>query len=480
MIARAAALAAVAALAAAGPAQATVSVGVPGPSDPRLLVTADGADDSIRLSVVQEVPETLYVLHSRQAITRAGTFCEPPTTSSVPGFGFVIRCRANDPAQIQVSLGAGADAWQDLRIDAPFLPKDPIAVSGGPGADSISGEVVARQTFNGDEGDDVIKGGGNGDLLSGGPGNDRLDDDDIGGRGNRDTLSGGPDNDTLVIRGGNDVARGEDGSDEVVSVDDPDVGDQPLGDEVSGGNGSDIFSLVRDRAVSIRDVGGISNLFSDGLLEEAPVGFEGYRGTRGPDTINGTASSASTGQFYNGRGGPDVLVGTDAADVIFGGDGSDRIAARNGNDVIDAKDGEPVAVPDALIDCGAGTGDQAVIDLLDPEPVGCETFARSAIGEGPHPVIGTVRRARRGAWAVRVRCPRALGHPCRGTLKLGSTRRNAARGRGTRYRIRHGRRATLRVRLRGRGRRRAFVRSVERGDVTGRKTTLGLRLLRRR
>jgi hypothetical protein len=355
-----------------------------------------------------------------------------------------------------------------------------VTVRGGSGNDSVSGSIAARQTLSGDEGDDSLTGGGRSDNLNGGAGNDRLDDNDANGLGNQDTLNGGPDNDTLLIREGNDLAFGEGGSDEVVSFDDLRAEEAPLRDDVRGGDGVDIFALVRDRAVAIRDVGGLSNLFSDGVMEEAPLGFEGYRGTRGADTINGTASNATLGQFYDGRGGPDVLIGTDRGDVIFGGDGSDRMLGRAGDDQFDAKDGEPVAVPDALIDCGSGTGDQALIDLLDPEPVGCETFARSAIGEGPHLVIGTVRRARRGAWAVRVRCPRALGHSCRGTLKLGSTRRSAARGRGTRYRIRHGRRATLRVRLRGRARRRAFVRSVERGDVTGRKTTIGLRRLRRR
>ena len=478
MIARAAAVAVVAALAAAGPAQATVSVGVPGPSDPRLLVTADGADDSIRLTINREASETRYVLDSRQPIVRAGTFCEPPTTTS--SGRFIILCGSNAPTQVQVSLGAGADSWSDARVSEPFAPSDPVTVSGGSGNDSANGSIAAPVTFNGDEGDDSLTGGGRFDVLSGGAGNDRLDDGDDDGSGNQDTLAGGPDNDTLLIHEGSDIARGEDGSDEVVSFHDLDASEFPFGDQADGGAGSDIFSLVRDRPVTIRDEGARAPLFTDGLQEEVLTGFEFYRGTRAGDTINGAGSSATFGVSYDGRGGPDALVGTDRADVLFGGDGSDRLLGRAGNDIFDAKQGEVVAVPDALIDCGSGTGDQALIDLTDPEPVGCETFARSAIREGPHLVIGTVRRARRGAWAVRVRCPRALGHPCRGTVKLGSTRRNATRGRGSRYRVRQGRRATLRVRLRGRARRRAFVRSVERGDITGRKFTLGLRLLRRR
>jgi Ca2+-binding RTX toxin-like protein len=419
----------------------------------------------------------MYVITSSQPIVRAGSFCEPPVGAS--GVGVTIRCRADEPTSLSVSLAGGDDAWSDDRVNEPGLPRDPVTVTGGSGNDNLTGSNVARETFSGEDGDDIARGGEGSDTLSGGNGNDRLDDEDnlVGA----DTLTGGPGNDTLTVHEGGDTARGEAGSDEIFSFDDLGGGEFPLLDELDGGSESDTLWLTRDRALSIRDEGFRSTLFSDSLQEEIAIGFEGLRGTRGADVINGVSNlSTTTSPLYDGRGGPDTIVGRDLSEVIFGGDGSDRITARNGNDVIDTKQGEPVAAPDHLIDCGAGTGDQALIDLTDPEPIGCETFARSAIREGPHLVIGTVRRARRGVWAVRVRCPRALGHPCRGNIKLGSTRRNATRGRGTRYRVRHGRRATLRVRLRGRARRRAFVRSVERGDITGRKTTVGLRLLRRR
>ncbi len=477
MTARAAAAAAVvAALAAAGPAQATVSVGFPGPTDPRLIITADGAADRLALTVDKQTSPVMHVITSSQPIVRSGSFCEPPVATSTGGAR--IRCRADDPTSLSVSLAGGDDLWRDDRVNEPGLPRDPVTVNAGIGNDNLAGSDVSRETFSGDDGDDITRGGGGSDTLAGGNGNDGLDDED--GAVSVDTLTGGPGNDKLTVHEGGDTARGDAGSDEIVSFDDLGGGEFPLLDELDGGSESDILSLIRDRALSIRDEGFRATLFSDSLQEEIAVGFEGFRGTRGADVINGVSNSVTSSPLYDGRGGPDTIVGRDLGEVIFGGDGSDRITARNGNDVVDAKEGEPVAAPDQLIDCGTGTGDQALIDLLDPEPIGCETFARSAIREGPHLVIGTVRRARRGAWAVRVRCPRALGHPCRGTLKLGSTRRNATRGRGTRYRVRQGRRATLRVRLRGRARRRAFVRSVERGDITGRKTTVGLRLLRRR
>jgi hypothetical protein len=137
-------------------------------------------------------------------------------------------------------------------------------------------------------------------------------------------------------------------------------------------------------------------------------------------------------------------------------------------------------VPDDVIDCGVGINDKAMIDLLDAEPFSCETVNRSAIGEGPHLRIGAVRRVRGRIYAVRVRCPRKLKHRCKGTLELALTRRGLRPAKGKRYSIKAGRRRTLKVHLprRVRKRRRVFVRSTEKGDVAGKKTTLARRRVR--
>ncbi len=478
MTGKAAVLALAIALIVPAPADATVRVGVPGPSDPRLLITADGATDRLDFFIDRDTAPVVYVLESTQTIARSGTFCDPPTTA---GGKSQIRCRAATPSSVEVTLAGGDDVWTDNRVNEPFTERDPVTVTGGAGADNIRGGDVVRETFSGDDGDDTLAGDGGADTLTGGTGDDRLDDGDQLPVANQDTLNGGSGDDTLLIRQGADTARGETGADEITSFDQFEATERPERDFIDGGPDPDVFALVRDRGVSIRDEGVRATLFTDSLEEETVFGVEGFKGSRAPDVINGALSTGTLSPFYDGRGGPDVLVGSPRPDVLYGGDGSDRLFGRDGNDIIDAKDGEPVAVPDELIDCGGGTGDEALIDLLDPDPVGCETLFRSAIGEGPHLSIGTARRGRRGAYAVRLRCPRALGHRCRGTLKLGLTRRAAQRGKGTRYSIRAGRRLTARVRLSGRGRRRrGFVRSVEKGDVAGRKTTLALRRLRPR
>ena len=393
------------------------------------------------------------------------------------GSRFVTNCPSSTPTSIAVVLSGGRDIWIDNRPDLqPAV--DPIAINGGIGDDSINGASTGSESISGGDGNDSINGDGGNDTISAGIGDDDLDDGD--GRVLRqtafptgDTLIGGSGDDTLSISEGQDTAMGEEGNDRIVESDVlPEASRAPFADTVDGGSGRDTFSLVRDRAVSLRDDGTSAQLFSDGNAEEVVRGMEEFNGGRGGDTFSGAlVSLASTfNPSYDGREGPDVVTGGPHPNAIAGGNGIDRLRGLGGDDDLDAKAGEPVAVPDELIDCGSGTNDDALIDLLDAEPISCETVDRSAIGEGPHLVIGAVRRIRGRSYAVGVRCPRRLRHRCRGTLELALTRRGLRPARGRRYSIRAGRRRTLRVRvtrrdarrLRRRRARRGFVRSVRR------------------
>ena len=484
---------ALAMLAAAGQASATVTVRLLG-SD--LRVEGDGLADNLRLSLDLSVIPPRYRLDSTQQIVRGDTFCQTPTTTTS---GFAIICPSNTPTGVAVVLSGGNDSWIDNRSNSPAAPvvPDPVAVNGGIGNDSMLGTAMTRETFTGGDGDDNVGADGGGDTISGGPGNDSLDDEDWRHpdlpNAASDTLTGGLGDDTLGISEGSDTAEAEDGNDRIVERDNlPFSGQVPFGDTVSGGTGTDTFTLVRDRPVTLRDDGTSAVLFSDEIQEEVVRGMEVFQGGRGGDVINGALASLTAGfrPTYAGREGPDVVIGGGRADFISGGNGADRIFGMSGADEIDAKAGEPAAAPDELIDCGETLGDKASIDLLDPDPIGCETVDRSAIREGPHVAIGALRRVRRRprVRAVRLRCPRRLGHRCRGRLELALTRRGLDRAPSKRYSIRAGRRRTVRVRLsrrdtrrlRRRRVRRAFVRSTERGDVAGKKTTLALRRLRRR
>lgn len=77
-----------------------------------------------------------------------------------------------------------------------------------------------------------------------------------------------------------------------------------------------------------------------------------------PATVNGGLGNDQ----LTGGSGPDVLRAGSGRNALRGGAGNDQLMARNGQ-------------TDYAIHCGAGT-DVAVIDAVDPTPVGCETVTR--------------------------------------------------------------------------------------------------------
>jgi hypothetical protein len=477
----------------AEPAGATVTVRLSGSA---LRIEADAANDNITFNLDLSTTQRRYQIQSTQPIALGDSFCTAPTSE---GGRFVTRCPSSTPTSVAVVLSGGNDIWIDNHPSGFLpLPPDPIGINAGIGNDRITGSSEGSESITGGDGGDSINGDGGFDSISGGTGDDNLDDGDgnvvrqpahTGFVNTEDSLTGGSGDDTLSINEGDDTALGEDGNDHIVESDSlPEAGRAPFEDDVDGGLGRDTFSIVRDRAVSLRDDGASAHLFSDGAEEEIVRGMEEFEGGRGGDVLSGSLAGlgASVNPNYDGREGPDVVTGSSDPNEISGGNGIDRLFGKAGDDELDAKAGEPVAVPDDVIDCGVGINDKALIDLLDAEPFSCETVNRSAIGEGPHLVIGAVHRVRGRTYAVRLRCPRKLKHRCRGSLELALTRHGLGPAKARRYSIRAGRRRTLRVRvtrrdarrLRRRRARRGFVRSVEKGDVTGRKTTLARRRLR--
>jgi hypothetical protein len=468
-------------------AEATVSVAVDSAAQRLVITDLDGANDVI---VVSEPPSSdarfahgTFEIESTQPLTRGADCSGKLSPEGKNG----ATC-TGDIRGFLVTLGGGSDDWTDLhgtRLADAFAIATPISVNGGPGNDVLRG-TSDDDSLDGGDGDDLLATGRGFDSLAGGAGADTLSDDDLPTTQTRDNFRGGPGNDILTIRGGDDVANGEAGADTVFEED-----ARQIGDTIDGGLDFDKWVVERSTPVTLQDGLTSANVFRDppfgsgAELEETVSNVESFEGTNGPDVMNAALNPAKTQRRYGGRGGADVLVGSDAANVISGGNGRDVLHGRDGNDSLDAKAGEAVAVPDQLIDCGPGTGDGARIDLLDPDPTGCEGVERSAIREGPHVRIGSVRRVEEGTYAVRLSCPRKLKHRCRGTLELALTERGLERAEETRYSIRAGRRGTVRVRVspgdaRRLGRlptRRAVVRSLEKGDVAGDKTTLARRRL---
>ena len=420
-------------------AQATVSVTV-SKATQRVLINDDtGAADQVSVSIgAQSV--TVESLQPFSSLSGCNSASPDPAVGRPRAI-----CSGTDVRGITATLNAGNDTWTTTSGSFGGGALNAVVASGGAGADVFNGGLDS-ETFN-----------------------------------------GGADGDVLNIRRGFDTARGEGGNDTIVE-------EEPgaVGDTIDGGTETDKLVLERASGVTIADRDSTADVFRDAALrpaaelEESPAGIEAFEGTHAPDVINGALSTGLGDRSYNGRGGNDVVLGTPRSDRLAGGNGRDLIRGNDGNDGLDAKAGEGAAVPDEQLDCGGGT-DSALIDLTDPEPVGCESISRSAIREGPHVRIGRVRRARGRSVRVGLRCPRSLGHRCRGRLEVALTRRGLRPAPGARYSIRAGRSATVRVRLmrrdarrlRGRRVRRGLVRSTERGDVAGRKTTLGVRRIRR-
>ena len=211
-------------------------------------------------------------------------------------------------------------------------------------------------------------------------------------------------------------------------------------------------------------------------------GSDRLEGSRGNDLLDGETGA----DRLEGDAGNDTLRGKSGSDSLFGGTGTDVLTGGDDNDFIDAK--EPAGNVSELdtIDCGPGF-DTLVADLKDGKQASvaatCEQREISPVGETPHVRIRarSIDVSRAGAARVRLSCPRRTRIGCRGTLSLKLARRGARRPARTRYAIRAGRSARVRVRLsraearRARGR--GILTSVERGRL-GRKTTVRMPRLR--
>ena len=296
--------------------------------------------------------------------------------------------------------------------------------------------------LEGDDGDDVIDGGGLNEYIRDGAG--------------ADVLRGGPGVDQLDSREGADRLEGGDGDDRLGSMAGPDVMD--------GGPGADHAYFTWDAPLRVS----LNGLPDDGVAgQEANVlAVEAVSGSTAGDVLVGSEGPDS----LSGAGGDDVLVGAGGDDNLSGAQGADHFDGGAGADRLDLFDfGEPW--PDTAT-CGSErdqiTGEDSS-DRIDPS---CENWVGEPWGT-PRcgelscvalPPRGTFVAARRQV-VVEATCGAAA---CRGTLRLTYRRRRlAARAvdlaQGTTpVRVRLSRRAAGRLPRRGRIAVRASLAGVER------------------
>jgi Ca2+-binding RTX toxin-like protein len=220
------------------------------------------------------------------------------------------------------------------------LGTNELDASAGPGS----------YTVFGDDGADILIGGGLDDFLESGDGNDRLD----GGPGD-DELSGGLGDDVLLGREGDDVLAAHEGVDSLDGGENDDV--LLPGEDFSalaGGGGYDrttVYGTSGDDVISM----GLASIVVNAApatasgLESITVFAEG-----GDDEVNASATVAALD-----------LAGGDGDDDLFGGSGDDLLIGENGLDRIDGGGGDD--------EVHGGAGDDALTlrsgaDVLDGGP----------------------------------------------------------------------------------------------------------------
>jgi hypothetical protein len=183
------------------------------------------------------------------------------------------------------------------------------------------------------EGDDwLFDSTGKPGLLSGGPGDDRLEDGS-----ENDIVDGGSGNDTFHAEPGDDRLFGGEGSDTYYALQcppPPDRCDPAANSALDTGQDSFSGGIGDDRA-DFSDIFASERLSADGANDDGKPG-EG-------DDIRPDVENISAGPFT------DTVVGNAADNDLDGGDGNDALAGGSGHDVLDGGAG-----PDVL-DGGAGS-----------------------------------------------------------------------------------------------------------------------------
>jgi Ca2+-binding RTX toxin-like protein len=214
---------------------------------------------------------------------------------------------------------------------------DKITVGGG-GGQSLRGGLgddelnnvgtTANLTLMGEDGNDVLRSGTAGTILDGGNGDDQM----IGGSGN-DTLTGGAGNDRGEGRSGNDSLNGGTENDAL----EPGLGV----DSVNGGSGTDTVKYTTENGVNVNLTTGTKS----GTDSDAISAVENVTGSPGVDTINGTTL---VNKLVGGSNN-DTITALDGDDILQGSGGDDSLSAGAGNDTVGGGAG------DDFLDGGAGT-----------------------------------------------------------------------------------------------------------------------------
>ncbi|MEX2107244.1 MAG: calcium-binding protein [Solirubrobacterales bacterium] len=259
-------------------------------------------------------------------------------------------------------LAASALAAENATIDTPRCHGRQAKIVGTDGDDVLHG-TPERDVIWGGKGDDEIYGSLGNDLLCGGPGADLIH----GGRGNDEVDGGAGDADRAIGDLGDDkVVGGAGAGDEVagdlgIDIVNGGPGNEDLvhgdygWDRMSGGAGKgDIASFATAVAggkgsgvrVSLR----AHRARGDG--HDKLFGFESLEGSAFRDTLIGNKQ----GNTIDGGPGDDHLIGAGGADQLDGGQGRDGCKGAKGHTVSCGKEAPPKASAYVQLDPTPGGG----------------------------------------------------------------------------------------------------------------------------
>jgi Ca2+-binding RTX toxin-like protein len=284
------------------------------------------------------------------------TFSQLPSNLLIDGTGTIVINFANggdsiDLSQAQFELGA--DIYFDLR--------------GGDGNDTMTGSILADNSFTGGAGDDIFNGGngddefylnGGIDTASGGGGDDYFY---LTAGNNASSINGGADFDTLVVQGVVGLFGPLSGI-EAINI----ASFSTLATSVSNllnglAPGSTITALGSGSALSLSLAAGNTN-FTGATYSFAGATMALF--LYGSTGANILAGGLNTINILNGGDGADQIKGFTAADTLNGGNDNDKLIGNGGSDTLTGGAGNDVFKFRNASDSGLGLAADKIADFV--------------------------------------------------------------------------------------------------------------------
>ncbi len=254
------------------------------------------------------------------------------------GTGTDVVTYASRTAAVTASIPDGTATADDGEVgEGDAIGNDVENLTGGTGADTLTGNGQGNVLLGGLGGDTLVGNGGVDSTsyadrsaavtatIGGGPVSGVVGEGDnlqslenlTGGTGN-DTLSGDGAANRLDGGAGDDQLFGNGGADDLV-----------------GGSGANDVARYDTRTTSVTaSLIGVSS--TNGGIEDGPVGARDTIEADVEGIIGGTVADTLTGDESNntlyGNAGNDSLTGNDGDDQFAGGDGADTVSGGNGSD----------------------------------------------------------------------------------------------------------------------------------------------------